>query len=218
MKRSRLVKSIWAAALALSVAATLVLAACGSDAAPTDLPTRITPVPAYSFPAQEPLSADDAKAYASGADGLEFVPWTDIEVTDLGYYDDGGDGLQREHTVGIFEKSSGQLVSDTVVIDGDSELEDGFRYAAITPVVLKGGTTYVLAGSTSAPYDAVVGDPEGMGSAPEVRFTDLLWGASISGEEFVFPRREEHTFYASFRSSSNFKFRTPASPAPAATP
>jgi len=209
MRRSCLRKPIWAAALAACAAAALTLAACGSDAAPTDLPTRATPVAAYSFPPQEPISASATRAYAVGTFGLEFVPWTDIEVTDLGYYDDSGDGLQSEPTVGIFEKSSEQLVSDTVIIDGESELEDGFRYEAITPVVLKGGTTYVLAGSMGAPYDVVVGDPEGMKSAPEVRFTDLLWSDSISGEEFVFPRREETTFYSSFRTTANFKFRSP---------
>jgi hypothetical protein len=209
MKRSRLRKSICVVTLTLIVAAALALAACGSDTAPTDLPTRTTPVAAYSFPPQEPISASAPRAYAMGTFGLEFVPWTDIEVTDLGYYDDGGDGLQSEHTVGIFEKSSQDLVSETATVDGESTLEDGFRYAAITPVVLKGGTTYVLAGSMGAPYDVVVGDPEDMESAPEVRFTDLLWGSSRSGEEFVFPRREEHNFYSSFRTTANFKFRSP---------
>ena len=188
----------------------LTLAACGgSDTAPTDLPTRTTPVAAYSFPPQEPIPGNAPKAYARSTDGLEFVPWTDIEVTALAYYDDGGDGLLNEHTVGIFETSSEQLVSDTVIIDGESLLEDGFRYEAVTPVVLKGGTTYVLAGSTSAPYDLVVGDPDGMESAPEVRFTDLLSSLIGSGTGFVFPRREEHTFYSSFRTTANFKFRSP---------
>ena len=208
MRRSHLTRSVWAAALAVFVASALALAACGSDTAPTDLPTRTTPVAAYSFPPQEPISAHAPKAYASSTDGLEFVPWTDIEVTALAYYDDDGDGLLSEHTVGIFEKSSEHLVSDTVIIDGESTLEDGFRYEAITPVVLKGGTTYVLAGSTSSPYDVVVGDPDDMESAPEVRFTDLLCSLSRSGE-FTFPRREEHNFYSSFRTTANFKFRSP---------
>ena len=85
------------------------IAACGdSDTAPTDLPTRTTPVAAYSFPAQEPF---DTGEYCSETDGLEFVPWVDIEVTSLGYYDDGDDGLVQEHTVGIFETSSKELVT-----------------------------------------------------------------------------------------------------------
>jgi hypothetical protein len=50
MKRSRLRKSFWAATLVVSAAAALALAACGSDSAPTDLPTRTTPVPALSYP------------------------------------------------------------------------------------------------------------------------------------------------------------------------
>jgi len=214
--RSRTI--VFCALALLVLAAALAVAACGSDAAPTDLPTRTTPVAAYSFPPQESLSKDAPRAYARGTDGIEFVPWADIEVTDLGYYDDNGDGLLSEHTVGVFEKSSQDLVSDTVTIEGGSTLKDGFRYETITPVVLKGGTSYVLAGGTSTPYDLIVADPSDAAWAPEVRFTELLWGRSASGEAFRFPRDEETHFYATLRSAVNFMFRTPASPASAATP
>ena len=192
----------------------LALSACGSVSAPTDLPHRATPVAAYSFsPEQEPLGVE---AYEVRAEGIEFVPWTDIEVTALGYYDDGGDGLKGEHTVGIFEKSSQDLVGDTVTVDAGSTLKDGFRYESITPVVLNGGTSYVLTGSNSPPFDVGAGDPDGLVWAPEVRYVDLAWAHRGSG--FAFPRQFVVSVTWRFRSSANLLFRTPSGPAPAATP
>jgi hypothetical protein len=188
----------------------LALAACGdSDAAPTDLPTRATPIAAYSLSPRESL---DESNYARETDGLEFVPWVDIEVTALGYYDEGGDGLVNEHTVGIFEKSNRQLVSDTVTVDGGSTLEGAFRYEEITPVVLKGGTSYVLAGSTHSPYDLMAGGTDAAW-APELRYDTYCY---VIGE-FAFPWRTraihlENVF------AVNFTFRSPSSAATAATP
>jgi hypothetical protein len=204
-----------AALVAISLVVAIVaitLAACGgSDTAPTDLPTRTTPIAAYALSAQESLPETD---YARETDGLEFVPWVDIEVTALGYYDAGGDGLVNEHTVGIFEKSSRQLVSDTVTVDGGSTLEDAFRYEDITPVVLKGGTAYVLAGSTHAPYDLMVG---GTGTdaawAPELRYVTYCF---VLGE-FAFPRRTQ-AIHLENVFTANFMFRSPSSAGPAATP
>jgi hypothetical protein len=212
MKRSRLRKSIWAAAFVVLVVAALAVAACGSDSAPTDLPTRTTPVAAYSLSSQESLSEGK---YDRETNGFEFVPWTDIEVTALGYYDEGGDGLVNEHTVGIFEKSNRQLVSDTVTVDGGSTLEGAFRYEEITPVVLKGGTSYVVAGSTEAPYDPMAGGAGGTDAAwaPELRYVTYCY---VIGE-FAFPWRTK-AIHLENVFTANFMFRTPAGPAPAATP
>ena len=210
MRSSLLGRIFWAATLALPVAAALALLACGgSDSAPTDLPTRTTPVAAYSLSSQE--SVPESK-YERETNGLEFVPWVDIEVTALGYYDEGGDGLVNEHTVGIFEKSNRQLVSDTVTVDGGSTLEGAFRYEEITPVVLKGGTSYVLAGSTQVPYDLMAGGTDAAW-APEVRYVTYCY---VPGE-FAFPWRTKAIHLVN-AFAANFTFRTPASPAPAATP
>ena len=205
------------ASVAVLLLVLLALASCGGSdtvSAPSDLPTRTTPVAAYSFPSeQQPLGVE---AYEVRAEGIEFVPWTDIEVTALGYYDDGGDGLQGEHTVGIFAKSSEDLVGDTVTIDGESKLEGGFRYEAITPVVLKGGTRYVLTSDNNPPFDVGVGDPDGLVWAPEVRYIDPRW--AHRGTAFAFPRQFVVSVSWHFRSSANFLFRTPASPASSAAP
>ena len=212
MKRSRLRKVFWAVALVAFGVAALALVACGSDTAPTDLPTRTTPVAAYSFSSQKSVGETD---YDRETDGLEFVPWVDVEVTALGYCDEGGDGLVNEHTVGIFEKSNRQLVSDTVTVDDGSTLEGVFRYEEITPVVLKGGTSYVVAGSTNAPYDLMAGGAGGTDAAwaPELRYVTYCY---VIGE-FAFPWRTKAIHLENFF-TANFTFRSPSSAAPAATP
>jgi hypothetical protein len=195
---------------ALVLLAVFALAACGgSGAEPTDLPTRTTPIAAYSLSSQESLPESKSERETQG---LEFVPRVDIEVTALGYYDEAGDGLVNEHTVGIFEKSNRQLASDTVTVDVGSTLEGAFRYEEITPVVLKGGTAYVLAGSTQAPYDLVAGGTDAAW-APELRYVTYCFGRG----EFAFPWRAKGIHLVN-AFTANFTFRTPASLAPAATP
>jgi hypothetical protein len=199
--------------LVIAITPLVALSACGSNASYDDTPVRPTPVAAYSFPQQEPLSRNQPAAYWRGTDGIEFTPSVDIEVTDLGYYDDGGDGLLNEHTVGIFAMSSRELVGDTVTVDSESALDGGFRYESITPVVLQGGTTYVLAAGTGAPYDLVVADPDEMEWMPEVRLGDVRKDSQPQ-KEFMFPVREASHFLGAFRSTANFRFRTPAGSSP----
>ena len=209
MKRSSRSRPVWAATLGVIIVALLTLVACGgSGTAPTDLPTRTTPIAAYALSSRESVGETD---YDRETDGLEFVPWVDIEVTALGYYDEGGDGLVNEHTVGIFEKSNRQLVSDTVTVDGGSTLEGAFRYEEITPVVLKGGTSYVMAGSTNAPYDLMAGGTNAAW-APELRYVTYCY---VIGE-FAFPWRTK-AIHLENVFTANFMFRTPAGLAPAAT-
>ena len=201
MKGSPVRKSIWAAALAGCAAAALALAACGSDTAPTDLPTRTTPVPAYSF---DPGSGTTAGA-RSGTDGLEFVPWVDIEVSALGFCDAGGDGLLNSHTVGIFDTDTEELVTPTVVVDSESVPDGFYRYESITPVVLKAGRSYTVAGHSESPFD-----PADKGSGddwePELRFVRHTEGPSI----FQFPSWPKPSVWM----VPNFKFM----PVPASSP
>ena len=56
-------------------------------------------VAAATIPAQEGTT----EGFKSSTNGWEFKPTVDIQVTDLGYFDDGGDGLRHPHPVGIFD-------------------------------------------------------------------------------------------------------------------
>ena len=125
--RSR--RSIALALTASAVAGALGLAACGSGTTtPADLPTRTTPVAAVAFPAdQKPV---ESKEPSGGTGGLQFVPWADIEVSALGYYDHGQDGLRNDHKVVIYD-SYRKTVTPTV--SDASELDGLFRYRVAKP-------------------------------------------------------------------------------------
>jgi hypothetical protein len=203
-KPCRVVAAVVALALSL-----VLLAACGDSGSPTrpsTLPPRSTPVPAYSF---DPGSGTTA-GFRKSTDGLEFVPWVDIEVSALGYCDAGEDGLLNSHTVGIFDTDTKELVTPTVVVDSASVLDGAYRYEPITPVVLKEGRSYMVAGDSEPPFDPVAFDPvPGGGSrnwAPEMRFV----GHSESYGDFEFPGTRNRYLWM----TPNFKFM----PVPAASP
>ncbi len=108
------------------IIAVLSLAACGGASSPPSgspeespsapgSPTpavvvSATPPPTYSYtPGAKPIPAATFPAQAGSTDvgeastGWWFEPQTDIQVTHLGYYDDGGDGLLHEHPAGIYD-------------------------------------------------------------------------------------------------------------------
>ena len=92
------------------------LAACGGSPpiAPLSLPARSTPVAAVTFPAdQEPHLGGTG----GSTGGLEFVPWVDVEVSALGYYDHAQDGLRNDHKVVIYD-SDKEAVTPIVVVNG----------------------------------------------------------------------------------------------------
>jgi len=190
----------------LILLALLALAACGgSGTAPTDLPTRTTPVAAFTFPAdQKPQSG----AGEGSTGGLEFVPWIDIEVSALGYYDHGQDGLRNDHKVVIWDYHGVKTVTPTVIVTSASVLEGQFRYEPIAPVVLKAGTQYVVA------FLNIDGDPgthpKEVVWAPEIRFVgwrerDGSWGFPSGTWDFL-------------DVSGNFKFLPVSTASPSSSP
>lgn len=124
----------------------------------------------------------------SGSDGFRFNTSTDIQVTDLGYYDHDGDGLKLNHTVGLFDFDSQELLVSADVND-TSFLNGAFRYTAIEPFTLNAGTMYLIAGhhpGTNADDPAVELLGESMVTdAPEVRLFEYFFDES---EELLFPR------------------------------
>jgi hypothetical protein len=170
------------------------------------LPTRSTPVPAYSFNSGPGTTA----GFRKSTDGLEFVPWVDIEVSALGFCDASGDGLLNSHTVGIFDADTEELITPTVVVDGESVLDGSYRYEPITPVVLKEGKSYMVGGDSEPPFDPVALDPATGGGraiwAPEMRFV----GHSESYGDFEFPGTRNRYLWM----APNFKFM----PVPASSP
>jgi len=233
MKRSRLRNSIWAAALALLVAASLALAACGSDTAATDaaapspsvaaiVSSTPTPTPTHTWtPGAKPIPAatfpppDDATTDVGEASfGWTFKPTVDIQVTHLGYFDDGGNGLRHAHPVGIYDRATKKLLVRGMV-QRDSPLEGCHRFVKVAPLTLRAGRTYIVVTHAMPPFDPEPNFPRGLVWAIET-------GNRVQGEvdffedeeakRLVFPTRESGFLFM----TPNFKFRpvSVASPTP----
>lgn len=90
-------------------------------------------------------------AWPGASIGWEFSITQPITVTALGYYDQGSDGFGEDHLVGIFPAGNNSVLVSTTVTSGDS-LQDGFRYASISPFELQPGN-YVVVGRSPTSAD-----------------------------------------------------------------
>jgi hypothetical protein len=80
--------------------------------------------------------------------GWSFRPLSEMQLTDLGFYDAGGDGLFVSHRVGVWN-SAGGLLADVIVPAGTAAaLQGGYRYVSVPALTLLPGETYVI-GATS---------------------------------------------------------------------
>jgi len=203
-------KSVGTALLCLAVVAVLV-AACGemkpSPGPSTSWTPGASPVPAITYPPQDGTNTN----FFAGTEGWYFKPTVDIEVTALGWYDDGQDGLTQAHPVGIFDASDEKLLVEAKV-QPDSPLDGAFRWVSVEPpVALKAGHEYVMAGYAGPPFDLAVKNPKDASFAPELRYLryritterNRVWG---------YPDAKD----ASTLLDTNFKFRpvSVASPTP----
>lgn len=106
--------------------------------------------------------------------GWQFTALSALRVSTVGYWDwfngpddlgyHPGDGLQIEHTIGIWEVSNPTtpLVTATVPAGTVAPLQSGFRYVSITPITLEAGREYVVGTEPTGPDNQVgeVNNPE----------------------------------------------------------
>jgi hypothetical protein len=147
-----------------------------------------------------------------GTGGWYFEPTVDIEVTALGFCDDGQDGLTQAHPVGIFDASDEKLLVEAKV-QPDSPLDAGFRWVSLEPpVVLKADREYVMAAYGTSPYDPEVLNPEDALLAPELRYLRYRERWQEQGTGWGYPERISSNTVL----TANFKFRpvSVASPTP----
>jgi hypothetical protein len=93
----------------------------------------------------------------TGTRGWQFVPASggdDIFITQLGVFDNGGDGLVNPHQIGLWQAGnvSGTLLASATVPAGTAApLEVGYRWVPITPVRIPYAvSSYVVAAQYSA--------------------------------------------------------------------
>ena len=73
-----------------------------------------------------------------------------LQVEALGIYDDGANGMQNAHQVGIWTAAGTLLAQTTVPAATAAALVGSYRYVTITPITLSAGKTYVV-GTMFAP-------------------------------------------------------------------
>ncbi len=86
-----------------------------------------------------------------GANSDQSVGWqfnvnTAVTVTALTWHDEGGNGLQVSHEVGLWDPA-GNLIAGPVVVSSSSPINsEGWRSVSINPVVLNPGSGYIVGG------------------------------------------------------------------------
>lgn len=190
--------------VSLALVALLTLAACGGacpfalppTAAPS-WPAGTPPRPALTYPAQ----SGTTEGFIESSEGWFFEALVDLEVLELGYYDDGQDGLLHAHRSAIFDSSTGRAVVETV-IGPESRLGGLFRWETVGPVILRAGHKYVMVSSREAPFDPGIRNPRNASLAPELLY--LRYGETQEGGAvWSSPVRS----VASVVFSGNFKFK-----------
>ena len=97
--------------------------------------------------------------------GYSFTANTNLNVTALGYFDDGG--LRETHAVGLYD-SNGQLLASTTV-DGKGTQQGYFSFDSISPVTLTAGKTYEVMGNSGL-IDGYSFDTLGFTVDPRITF------------------------------------------------
>ncbi len=165
-------------------------------ATPTWLPAA-SPRPAITYPVQNATTKNSIDA----SEGWFFKPVVDIEVTALGYYDDGQNGLLHAHRSAIFDCATRQVVLETT-IRPQSPLGGLFRWEPVRPAVLKAGHEYVMVSSGGGPSDPEVLNPKDASLAPELLCLRCR-ETEAKGSSWGYPVRN----VSGVTLSGNFKFR-----------
>ena len=118
--------------------------------------------------------------------GYRFNLTRSVSITDLGFFDLGGDGLVHATDLGIWDAESGDLMLTETLPASESDsspLIGNFRYVAVAPITLEPGE-YVIGG-------------EAFGSTPDyyvyaaehIAAEGVFWseGRYLSGSSLSFP-------------------------------
>ena len=145
--------------------------------------------------------------------GFEFTVNSDITVTQLGAFDDNGDGLTQRHQIGLYRVSDQALLSSATVTNS-STLDGIFRYEAIDPVNLVAKQNYIVTGVYTDGGDKFLFNSDSFSSASAITFVGSRFASSST---LVYPNTNgvgENGYF-----SANFKFNAgnsaAASPEPA---
>jgi hypothetical protein len=150
-----------------------------------------------------------ANTFISGAGvdtlGYAFTLSSPVHVTQLGFWDQGNDGLSGSHLVTIWTSTGTQKAQGTVLAGTGETLTNGFRYVSIAPVLLPAGS-YTI----GALFPAFVTDEAGVSASAIMPASGITYDGSRSGEGNAFPGTDEFQLPNSYF-GPNFQFTTTTS-------
>lgn len=83
--------------------------------------------------------------------GYTFNVTHDVTLTQLAFWDFGGDGLVDSHTIGVWDGEGSLLRTATIAAGTGATLDSaGFRLVDVPDLILKPGTGYVVGATTGA--------------------------------------------------------------------
>jgi len=189
----------------------------GGETASGTPPPAASSSPALSY--AEPPSTERTPVSEAGTFGWEFRPTVDIEVTELGCFDAGQDGLARAHRVGIFDAQTERLLA-SVTVRSKSRLEGFFRWESLeTPLVLKAGRVYLAGTEDKQSLETLYCYPvKWSGAPPERCAEEIEWGGFLTNRpsqgEVTAPTVRTRLWRSPPWFSPNFKFMPAAGSSP----
>jgi hypothetical protein len=143
--------------------------------------------------------------------GWTFTLSAPVVVTSLGYFDDSNDGLMATHPIAIWDSGGTLQVSGTVPSAGGGTLQNGFRYVAVTPMLLLAGN-YTIGGLSPSGFggDILMFNASSVSTAPQIAY-----GASrsVAGGSLTFPSGNDVGAQPNAWFGPNFQFLAVPEPA-----
>jgi hypothetical protein len=127
-------------------------------------------------------------------------------VTQLGFWDENGDGLGQSHVVTIYNSSGTVLLQATIPMGTSGTLINGFRYVSVPSLTLTAGT-YTIAGVLSA----FGSDVASVSSAAISTAPGVTYAGSRATVGNGFPSTDAFNLPNSYF-GPNFQFTTPGVP------
>ena len=134
--------------------------------------------------------------------GYAFTLSSQVTVTDLGFWDQGSNGLGNSRQVTIWNSLGMQEAQGMVLSGTMSPITDGFRYVSIKPVVLPAGS-YTI----GAFYPRLASDEAGIMVGTITPASGITYGGSRSVEGNGFPMTDPFLIPNSYF-GPNFQFTT----------
>lgn len=141
--------------------------------------------------------------------GWSFTANSNIDVVDLGVFDDSQNGLTDSHQVGVWNSSGTLLVSTTVPSGTGATLDDQFRMVGVSSTELLAGQQYFIGALYTTGDDPMIfpGGATGFGTASQITFDDATF---IAGSTLTDPTVSNGTDPAYF--GPNFEFNATPEP------